>query len=52
MDIMKGHDGCDIEMQAADAYDLPKYLIRDDEMAAKILPDMVKPEEDEEEELL
>lgn len=42
MNITDGHDGCNIEMEAAEAYDIPTLLIRDESMAEKILPDLVK----------
>ena len=44
MDITDGHDGCNLEMEAAEAYNVPTFLIRDETMAEKILPDMVNKE--------
>lgn len=34
------HKGCEIEMDAAEGYDIPTFEIRDEDMAKKILPDI------------
>ena len=44
MDIIDGHNGCNIEMEAAEVYNIPTLLIRDESMAEKILPDMANKE--------
>lgn len=47
MSLIKNHKGCELETEAAGAYDLPQYLISDETMAEQILPDLVKPEDEE-----
>lgn len=50
--LISDHKGCEIETEVAGNYDIPQYLITDETMVEQILPDLVKPEEDEEGELL
>jgi hypothetical protein len=44
--ILDKHKGCELETDAAVAYDIPTYLIKDNYMAATILPDREQEEEE------